>query len=1045
MELIVRTAHGIADVSVDVQDSAVSLGDVIAEVTGQASPAAAAIDDRLVDTRATLAACDVVTGAVVDTAIDTMIDSVPRPDEGAVATLRQLTGLGAGRQVPLSAGRYRVGPGRRQQGAELSRDTIGSPAFELRVRTGGVTVSGPTSGPTAPPPLGSPVRVAGAVVGELGDPIAWSSGPLVVDGKMFQLDDVSPPSPVENGAIGSDGYIVHNRPPGVTARDRTIATAVDDARSRVPRLWHRRSAEGSIRVDIGLIDPDGPAAALQPVSLDLARERVVAVVGGSSDRAAFARALLVDLCTQYGPADVDLVVAATPSELEAWDWAKWLPHLRSDSSVDLLTNGAEMAEFAARALERRTVVVVTAESLWNGAASPMRPVVIDAMANTSVVVLTADARFAPVNTTSLVALDHERPGAATLSRFPGDNDAGPLDLLIPLVDADLATDVARRLAPLLDPDRTGSADAPTALSPREEIVPAATAGARWNTALGSPANPVEMPVGTTANGTVGNRTVGVDLSLDASVAISGSTIDEALDLATTLTLSIASTWSPAEVGLLFVDHRPEDRAEGGATSWQQLPQHIGTFSERDPASIHQLLTRLRADVSGERPSAQRLVIAINGLADTELAAPGLVDELTALAADSVGVHLIISTARPLTELSAAHSALCPIQITVRRSGGTAHATMHDWRLGPPTVFFPAADSGSDTGDTGDANEAAAFTVRPFVFGRAPSSLERRLERRLDRQGQSGSERRRSVVERLAAQLRDLATGQETRRPRPLVRTPLPQRVVASDLWARHSGDGVPLGIVEPTDRTDPAAPTDPVETVDWWLPGLDGSRLFVGSPRSGVREALDALIVGIADRFSTDDVEIVAIDPSRQRRAAIAGVAHVTGTASADEVGAVESLLVDVATTMHERSGTQDFRLLDHPTILVLIRDFEDMSDPAIAAISHLFADGARVGINIVGAAVSPDRISAVATAALTLVVGALSDPDHYAQLGVERSAEVERHAGRAQIIDRSARDADDADDGDGAQKARLVQLVELGAPFEQALRSSVAPIGDDA
>ena len=66
MELIVRTAHGTADVSIDVHDRDVSLRDLIAAVTGQAAPTTALVDGRLTNAGDTVAACNVVAGSVID-------------------------------------------------------------------------------------------------------------------------------------------------------------------------------------------------------------------------------------------------------------------------------------------------------------------------------------------------------------------------------------------------------------------------------------------------------------------------------------------------------------------------------------------------------------------------------------------------------------------------------------------------------------------------------------------------------------------------------------------------------------------------------------------------------------------------------------------------------------------------------------------------------------------------------------------------------------------------------------------------------------------
>jgi hypothetical protein len=992
MELIVHTAHGTADVSVDVRDQGVSLRDVIAAVTGQAGPDTARVDGRLVNATDTLDTCGAVSGAVIDTLLDDRSGS----DAPTIAVLRQLTGPGAGRHVPLSAGHYRIGPGRRQQTDELSADAADLVAFELEIDSSGVTVSPPRQ----PSPTVSPLLLGGA---DIDSPMLWQGGHLVAAGRVFRLDDPVPDErPAPNSSV--DGRITHNRPPGVVETDRTIAEAIDEAQTRAPRLWHRRRNGAPLSVGIGL----GVQRSSNPLALDLGANRVTAVAGTGPHRDALARSILVDSCTTYGPADLDVVIASPPGELAGWDWAKWLPHLRWGASVDLLTNDLEMASFTARSLARPTIIIVTADELWNDAASPLRSVVMDGMKNASIIALTNDRSTAPSSATSLITLDSERPGAATLTRLG--SDEATLDMLVPLIDAAVAADVARHLAPLVDPDLGGAATHATHHVPLGDIVQIDTAADRWNAALGAPGNPIEMVVGSVAG-----VTVGVDFELNASVAISGSSIDEAVDLATVLTLSIASTWSPTEATVLIIDHR----AGRNTNPLQQLPHHAGTFSKRDAVSIDRLLSRLRDDFGREHPSSTRLVVVINGLAETELAAPGLVAELSTLAADALGVHLVIATARPLAALPTGLRSVCAVEIAIDGHGGARRGTLHDRRRKLQTPFSPYDET---------TLAADALTVRPFVFGRGPSALERRLERGSD----NDLDNRDSVVARLVQHLDDLAELHDSPRPRPLLPVPLPARVVASELWSAHTGDGVPLGVLDVADsgaRTGSAS-----GGIDWWLPGVDGSRLLVGSARSGVRLSLDVLLVGVADRFATDDITVIAIEQNDRRRAAMAALRHVSQVVSPDHEGAVEAVLADVAQVMYERSTQADFRLHDHPTILVLARDIERLSEPALAALTHLLADGAEVGVNVVASGARPDGIETTIAVARRVVVGALSDSDDYARLHVEQSASVEHNVGRAQMVESSGPVG-----GGMSRTVELVQLAELDAPLDSVLNALAA------
>ena len=80
--------------------------------------------------------------------------------------------------------------------------------------------------------------------------------------------------------------------------------------------------------------------------------------------------------------------------------------------------------------------------------------------------------------------------------------------------------------------------------------------------------------------------------------------------------------------------------------------------------------------------------------------------------------------------------------------------------------------------------------------------------------------------------------------------------------------------------------------------------------------------------------------------------------------------------------------------------------------------------------ATRPDGIEAIIAATDHIVVGALSDPDQAAVFGLERSATVESHPGRAQIVDTSG--------------VHMVQVAELDAPLDAVLRTLVALTEDE-
>ena len=92
MDLVVRSPHGTADVTVETA-RVTSVGDVVAEVTGQAVPPIVVVDDRIVPASTPLSDENVRVGSVVST--------VTTPDEQPAAPttgvqLVQHAGRGAG-------------------------------------------------------------------------------------------------------------------------------------------------------------------------------------------------------------------------------------------------------------------------------------------------------------------------------------------------------------------------------------------------------------------------------------------------------------------------------------------------------------------------------------------------------------------------------------------------------------------------------------------------------------------------------------------------------------------------------------------------------------------------------------------------------------------------------------------------------------------------------------------------------------------------------------------------------------------------------------
>ena len=994
MELTIRTAHGSADIAVTLHDERATLHETIAATTGQAAPSAVLVDNQLVDTRAPLSTLPVFNGSIVDTDLDrnAAVD--------AVVNLLQPAGPGAGTIRPLPSGQYRVGPSIRMSAAELDFDTVEDAEFELDVQVSGVTVSPITSA--------SNITLDGTPLTEAR---AWAGGSLIVDGRVFMVEPARPHQRPQQRPT-NDGTIVHNRPPGEPGGARRfLVDAVLDARDYRHGLWHQRAPAASMPVSVGLADDVDQTDGNGNVTLDLSHAGIVAITGPSQDGEAVLRSILIDAVTRYGPADLAVAIVPSREQLEVWDWAKWLPHLRHDGLPDLLLNELEVASWAARVSttpEKRVLLAVTDAESWNHAGAPLREVLINRPDHVAVIALCRDRIGAPVSASTLIELDAETPGNAGLVHL---SRVARTDLRVGLVNLDVAADVARHLAPLVDPDLPidSSGNVAPAKPTLAEIVSAHEASDRWDSQLGKPGNEVKLGIGALVG-----AIVGIDLGIDRGVAISGSSIDEADNIAEVIALSMGSTWSPNELSIVEVDHRRASEFDAA----RQLPHFAGTFADRSDSAADRFEAQLRRFVSSGESSGKRLAIFVHGLADTELAAPGLVTVLSELASQTSGVHLVVTTAMPLASLDASLRRACPVEIAVDRYGGALRATVHDRDRQLPhfggtfadaldasvtrvhatvdrnvgarqatvqdrdrqlrTPFSPD-DPPTDTGDP--------VSVKPFVFGRPPSPLERRLER----VSSSVFQQPDRMVRRLVDGLRSLADQRQIERPASLIPVPLPLRLDTESFLAQDRRAGIPIGLIETADST--------TATPHWWLPGPTGSIIALGAPRSGIRALLDVMAFGIADRFTTNDLIVTAIEHQAGRRSALESIPHMAHVASPQQPGALMDLIEQSQAEVRRRLADTAFRISDHPAHLLLVRDVERLAPEALRALAELTQHGAVVGINVVATGSHPVDAEELIRACSTVLVASLSDPDGYSMLGIEQPERFASITGRCHAI----------------------------------------------
>jgi S-DNA-T family DNA segregation ATPase FtsK/SpoIIIE len=975
MDFVVRTPHGDADVSVTAHATTITLGDVIAAVTGQAVPRVALVDDRTVDASTSFDDAGVLVGSVITTE-----PTVAPATSIADVDLVQIAGSGAGQVIRLGPGRYRMGPGRRASAGELDLAPVEHTVFELVVE--------PTS-------AASEVTVTPVIPGDnelaldgkaVERATTWSSGTLTVGSRAFRLDSPARTDPARLlSTPDADGTVAFSRPPRRRAAPerRPVVDAVRDATLAAPTLWERRPGDPDAFVlAIGVrADPSDASV----ISVDLGSERAVAIAGSERFRAALTRSLLVEVTTLHGPADVDIVVFTDPDRRAQWDWAKWLPHVRLDGPPAISGTRRDIGRWADEAGRRAVLaaspwisshlrlVVVDDPALWNRRDSPLRAIVSNPPDDVRLIALCDDAGRAPAVCTTVIS--ETATGLGRLQSFTRAGDAGA-DILPALTETAVAVRVARSLAALADVDLPPASPVPPSPPDRVELadVVAVTTDdeilARWAHDDRRSAVPI------------GRRDeLVVELPVDDDVTVvHGPSMGDAFDVAATLLLGQCIDSTP---DALWIAPMVRERSTRADLLWR-LPHATEAHDVDLALDPHRVITRLRA-VLADPAGPDRVVLVTEALdASFDASDRDWLEALTDGVRATSGLAMVVITDR-VDELELVSDTVVRVEHHDDEMGSASsrRATVRTRADGHRVDVTPVQRS---------AAGLAALELRPFVVGRALTPLERRLEQRRAASVNTPDPAWDDVVgvlDRAAARHR-LASPPAAKRV--AVPPAVPSRVDLVGLFATSPGDGVPLGLVD-----DPA--TAGTRT-HWWEPG-SGSLLVFGSRRAGVDQALATIALGVIDRFSSLDVRLVVIEASSARRRALVATGHELRVVSPDNAAEVEAALDEIVAELTHLTAAGAVPS-DGPQLVVIVSDIVHLrrhhaSQPLGARIDEVLSAAAhqRSGVDVVVYAADLDGAGPIGTLASSRLVGASSNHHELLALGVDRPGELDSVVGR--------------------------------------------------
>jgi len=820
-------------------------------------------------------------------------------------------------------------------------------------------------------------------------------------------------------ALAPSGRLWERRPHQQDFGVLSVGTADQPWR---PPLDHHGDLDASVEKALG---ETGPLAAV-PVTVSLAAGRALGVVGPRPQALALARALVTQAAVHHGPADLPMVVLTEPSRVPDWDWAKWLPHVRTDDDGRLLagTDDERAAVLAALLASEGAgplhLVVMDADGITQGRSCPARELLQGTGCQVAALVLADRVDRLPAACTDIVEVSDPfgiaRYGEPSAGRWVG-------ELLTAGLAEPAAREVARGLSRYEDADLVeAGADLPesvpiTALLGLADIDPDELVR-RWSAPRTSR---LAAPIGA-----LPDRPLVVDLVADGPHGlIAGTTGSGKSELLRTIVASLAATHSPRDVTFVLIDYK------GGSAfaDCARLPHVVGLVTDLDDHLGSRALTCLEAEVrhrerllrdagatdlidyvAGGEPCGPlpRLVVVIDEFATMAAELPDFVDALVGIAqrGRSLGVHLLLATQRPSGAVKENIRANTNLRIALRVQDAADSADVLDspvaaalsrrrpgrgyLRLGPGELV--AFQSGLVSTTSVGVDGGPPVRVRPVLFGLAGS--------RTAAAGRGSGSSAPDDLTRLVSAARATADRlglPPARQPWP---DPLPARLLLADLPTTASPSGgwaAPLALVD--------VPAEQRRCTYAWRAAAGGLLLY-GVAGSGTSTALGTLAVSLAERHRPEDLHVYVLDFGTQLLAPLAALPHVGAVIQPAERERTERLLRWLRAELGRRqdvfretgvSGIDEHRKRTAvsqrlPGVVLMIDNwsaFEAALDD-VAGMSlrddlvRVVADGPGLGIYPV---ITADRPTAIPMSVANLVpeklVFRLSDPHDFAVFGL--------------------------------------------------------------
>ncbi|SDT48133.1 FtsK/SpoIIIE domain-containing protein [Jiangella sp. DSM 45060] len=706
-----------------------------------------------------------------------------------------------------------------------------------------------------------------------------------------------------------------------------------------PDFMHVRVGTADVPSEVSMTDPAREehervlhwTAPDVPVGVPLEQAGVTGVAGRDDVRRQVAGWMAAQVATLHSPADVDIVVLSDAEGGPAWNWMRWLPHVRRGEDSDVIAGIGADEETTNRRVAELMSIMERRKAALNDRSGGM--------------LASRDITFPPL----LVVLDGARrirllPGLITLLR---DGPRVGIDFLC--IDAD------ERLLPeeckvvvAIAPD--GSATVRRTGHPTVEGIRLDVVSAAWCERLGRALAPVKdvssedlsssLPsssrlldvlkldpptpeaiqgwwttVGRTTKAVIGEGMDGpfaVDVRSDGPHGlVAGTTGSGKSELLQTLIASLAVANRPDEMTFVLVDYK------GGAAfkDCNNLAHTVGMVTDLDGHLTTRALDSLAAELhrrehqlahagkkdiedylAGKEPDDEpmpRLMIIIDEFAALVTELPDFVKGLVDIArrGRSLGVHLLLATQRPAGVVSAEIKSNTNLRIALRVTDGNDSQDVIEAK--------DAAEISKSTPGRAYARLGASSLVpfqssrvggRPHQPGAAVSVDLRALHwDELGRTPQKNDDGEKDEDVSIPTDLESLVTAINAASantgisaPPPPWLPPLDDVVTLDEVLAdpasvieRGREIRIPFGIVD--------VPREQSRTVAFYELSAGGHFGIIGAPRSGRSTVLRAIAGLVGREVSPRDVHLYGIDCGNNALLPMVGLPHTGAVVSRDQ------------------------------------------------------------------------------------------------------------------------------------------------------------------